>query len=193
LGLDVVKTALNVPLDADFFQCDNGEDFTYNLTETDLISWYKEIIATNTLRILVYNGDTDPGIMAYQAQNWTRNLGFDEVDSWRPWTTDGCQRMGGYVTRYENNFDFLTIRGSGHMAPEMKPETSLEFISRFMTDNDYKTYDGSCAGPPPAANAPPAEEVLDEEAVLQLMSEAKDEWLVRDAHLQELLSRKKNA
>ena len=26
-------------------------------------------------------------------------------EPWRPWTTDGKQRMGGYVTRYENNFD----------------------------------------------------------------------------------------
>lgn len=75
LSLDVVKTALHVPVEANFFQCDNGDDFLYNLTETDLISWYKEIIATNSLRILVYNGDTDPCINAYQAQNWTRNLG----------------------------------------------------------------------------------------------------------------------
>ena len=103
-------------MDAVFTACivgDNGGDFTYELTEGDLISWYKEIIATNKLRILVYNGDTDPGINAYAAQNWTRNLGFNEVQSWRAWTTDSCQRMGGYVTRYENNFDFLTIKGSG--------------------------------------------------------------------------------
>lgn len=53
-----------------------GNDFQYNHTEKDLIEWYKEIIATNSLRILVYNGDTDPCINAYQAQNWTRNLGM---------------------------------------------------------------------------------------------------------------------
>ncbi len=43
----------------------------------------------------------------------------------KPVRTDGKQRMGGYVTRYENNFDFLTIRGSGHMVPEFKPAQTL--------------------------------------------------------------------
>ena len=64
---------------------------------------------------MIYNGDTDPCINSFLAQNWTSNLGLSESQSWRPWTTDGCQRMGGYVTRYANNFDFLTIRGAGHM------------------------------------------------------------------------------
>ncbi len=72
LSRSEVKAALNVPEDAVFFQCDNGGDFVYELTESDLVSWYKEIINQNKLRIMVYNGDTDPCINAYQAQNWTR-------------------------------------------------------------------------------------------------------------------------
>eukprot|EP01035_Chromulina_nebulosa_P024704 gene24704-32179_t len=107
-----VMEALHIPADGNFFQCDNGQGFTYNLTESDL------------LRILIYNGDTDPCINSYQAQNWTRSLGFQEKQAWRPWTVDGCQSMGGYVTRYEKNFDYLTIRGSGHMVPQDRPQSS---------------------------------------------------------------------
>lgn len=70
-----VMRALNIPSDAQFFQSDNGVGFTYELTEKDLISWYKDIISQNKLKIMVYNGDTDPCINAFQAQNWTRNLG----------------------------------------------------------------------------------------------------------------------
>ena len=33
--------------------------------------------------------------------------------------------MGGYVTRYVNDFDFVTIRGAGHMVPEYKPEAAF--------------------------------------------------------------------
>ena len=33
--------------------------------------------------------------------------------------------MGGYATRYANDFDFLTIRGAGHMVPEYKPEAAF--------------------------------------------------------------------
>ena len=64
---------------------------------------------------MVYNGDTDPCINAFESQEWTESLGFKKTQDWRPWTTDNCQRMGGYVIRYENNFDFLTVKGSGHM------------------------------------------------------------------------------
>ena len=32
---------------------------------------------------------------------------------WSPWTTDNCQYMGGHITKYQNDFDFVTIRGAG--------------------------------------------------------------------------------
>lgn len=51
------------------------------------------------------------------SENWTQALGFDVVEDWRPWTLDGRARVGGYVTSYDGDFAFLTIRGSGHMVP----------------------------------------------------------------------------
>ena len=62
-----------------------------------------------------------------RAENWTVALGFKPTQTWRPWTLDSCLRVGGYVTRYEKDrFDFLTIRGSGHMVPQFKPAQALE-------------------------------------------------------------------
>ena len=110
LGLDSVKEALHVPTDAVFFQCDNGNDFEYDTTQPDLISWYKEIIGNETLRVLVYNGDADPCITAFQAETWTRSLGFKEKQAWRPWTTDNCNRMGGAVTRYSYYLIVISYR-----------------------------------------------------------------------------------
>ena len=55
-------------------------------------------------------------------------VGISEKESWRPWTLDNCQRMGGYITRYQNNFDFLTIRGAGHMVPQTKSRAALSFF-----------------------------------------------------------------
>lgn len=45
--------------------------------------------------------------------------------------------MGGYVTRYTppnklGTFDYLTIRGAGHMVPYNKAKESLEFITRWL-------------------------------------------------------------
>lgn len=80
-----------------------------------------------------YSTDTDPAINSFAAQNWTSHLGLKEVESWRPWTVDGCRRMGGYVTRYEGDFDFLTIRGAGHMVRLIQLMLLSEFVTQAVT------------------------------------------------------------
>ena len=57
-----------------------------------------------------------------RSQAQSREEQDDEVGGgggWRPWTVDGRQQMGGYVTRYQTgsvkgSFDFATVRGAGH-------------------------------------------------------------------------------
>lgn len=113
LRMSQVKEALKVS-HASFFSVDNAAgDFDYTPTEPDLRPFYQEI--QGKLKVLIYNGDADPSITSLAAENWTSHLGFAETESWRPWTLDGCRRTGGYVTHYEGGFDFLTIRGAGHM------------------------------------------------------------------------------
>jgi len=144
LSLQVVHEALNVK--SEFFETDNAEgDFDYTPTEPDLTGFYQEI--NGKLRVLIYNGDTDPAITSFAAQNWTSHLGFDETQHWRPWTVDSCQRMGGYVTRYQGMFDFLTIRGAGHMVPTYKPAATFAFIQAWITEKDYPTFDEKCTAP----------------------------------------------
>jgi len=140
LNATAVKEALHVPRDAAFFLTDNGVGFNYNLTERNLMPFYQHVNTNTSLRVLLYNGDTDPGINSFVSQNWSSALGFKEVEEWRPWTLDGQQQMGGYVTRYQGDFDFLTIRGSGHMVPEYKPRAALEFITRWIRGEEYKHY-----------------------------------------------------
>ena len=36
--------------------------------------------------------------------------------------------MGGYATRYVTDFDYVTIRGAGHMVPEYKPEAAFVML-----------------------------------------------------------------
>jgi len=157
LKLDSVISALHVQ--SDFFETDNAEgDFKYTPTEPDLTGFYKEI--NGKLKVLVYNGDTDPAITSFAAQNWTSYLGLEETQHWRPWTIDGCQRMGGYVTRYEGMFDFLTIRGAGHMVPTEKPEASYAFLQAWINGDDYPTFDPKCTKPTSTEAVVTASEVL---------------------------------
>jgi hypothetical protein len=111
-----VKKALHVSPNASFFSGDNGVGFTYNQTEPDLMPFYFHVVNNTDLRVLVYNGDSDPSINSFTAQNWTSGLGIEETKAWRPWTVDGKQYIGGYVTRYANDFDYLTIRGAGTLS-----------------------------------------------------------------------------
>mmetsp|Transcript_53203 Transcript_53203/g.59457 ORF Transcript_53203/g.59457 Transcript_53203/m.59457 type:complete len:572 (-) Transcript_53203:353-2068(-) len=131
---------------SEFFEVDNAEgDFDYTTTEPDVQPFYKKM--NGKLKILVYNGDTDPAITSFAAQNWTSHLGFDEISHWRPWTIDGCQQMGGYVERYEGHFDFLTIRGAGHMVPTYKPAASFAFLKAWLRDEEYPIFDKNCTKP----------------------------------------------
>eukprot|EP00959_Pyramimonas_sp_CCMP1952_P076942 1608064-Pyramimonas_sp.AAC.1 len=54
---------------------DNGVGFTYNMTEENLLPFYTRVIGETDLRVLVYNGDTDPGLNSFAAENWTSFLG----------------------------------------------------------------------------------------------------------------------
>lgn len=131
-----VKHALHVSADAYFFDGDNGEGFVYNSTEPSLLPFFQHVALDTGLRVLIYSGDADPGAML-TAQNWTQALGLPERESWRPWTVDGKLRMGGFVTRYAHDVDFVTIRGSGHMVPEFKPRAAMAFLQAWLAGEDY--------------------------------------------------------
>ena len=146
LKLNVVHKALHVQ--SDFFETDNAQgDFDYTPTEPDLTGFYKQLAHEGNIKMLVYNGDTDPAITSFQAQNWTSHLGLEEIEHWRPWTLDGCQRMGGYVTRYKGNLTFLTIRGAGHMVPTEKGPATFAFLQAWMDGDKYPTFDPKCTTP----------------------------------------------
>ena len=68
-----VREALHVPSASNFFDGDNGAGMVYRNTEPDLRPFYQHVANSTALRVLVYNGDTDPAINSFvaQAQNPT--------------------------------------------------------------------------------------------------------------------------
>jgi serine carboxypeptidase-like clade 1 len=149
LNQTAVRLAIGVDPDSFFFQADGGAGMNYTLDGTDLVSWMGSV-ATDPeidLRVLVYEGDADASINSFAAEAWVTGLNLTEVEAWRPWTTDGCRAMGGAVVRYEGDFDFLMVRGSGHMVPEFKPLAAHEFMKQWITGKDYKLYDSECTAP----------------------------------------------
>ena len=65
-NVSAVRDAFHVSPEAYFFSGDNGVGFNYTLTEKNLIPFYKDLAVGKYkdlgVRVMVYNGDTDPGI-----------------------------------------------------------------------------------------------------------------------------------
>uniref|UniRef100_A0A166JFP7 Carboxypeptidase n=1 Tax=Daucus carota subsp. sativus TaxID=79200 RepID=A0A166JFP7_DAUCS len=64
------------------------------------------------------------------SEAWTRSMGYEIVDEWRPWIVK--EQVAGYIQGYGNNLTFLTVKGSGHTVPEYKPAEALAFYSRWL-------------------------------------------------------------
>eukprot|EP00037_Helgoeca_nana_P014868 m.139059 g.139059 ORF g.139059 m.139059 type:complete len:506 (-) comp22749_c0_seq2:1537-3054(-) len=133
LNLPEVQKALHVKLvGKSSFGFSTGLNYTF--TTGSLLDEYKTQLIPN-LRILQYSGDADPCVPYVGTQRWIESLELATIESWRPWRADGPHDAGmvaGYVTVYENNFTFATIRDAGHMSPRYKPTQAFRMISQFL-------------------------------------------------------------
>ncbi|OAY32904.1 serine carboxypeptidase-like 20 [Manihot esculenta] len=91
---------------------------------------YHKNLTVRGYRALIFSGDHDMCVPYTGSEAWTRSMGYEIVDEWRPWTSNG--QIAGYTQGYENNLTFLTIKGAGHTVPEYKPKEALDFYSRFL-------------------------------------------------------------
>ena len=88
--------------------------------------------------------DADACVPYYASETWTRELGFTEIEAWRPWTAgsldgpnDNSIRAGyviTYATQPGHNFTFATVAGAGHMVPTHKPPQALALLKRFLAN-----------------------------------------------------------
>ncbi|GLT87817.1 hypothetical protein SLE2022_058770 [Rubroshorea leprosula] len=81
-------------------------------------------------RALIYSGDHDMCVPFTGSQAWTRSIGYNVIDEWRPWLSTG--QVAGYLQGYSHNLTFLTIKGAGHTVPEYKPREALDFYRRWL-------------------------------------------------------------
>lgn len=116
VSLPEVKAALHVAADATFNSFDNGAGFVYNLTwESNLPLMRRLQTGADGVRVMVYEGETDPSISSVKAQNWTYSLGFPQTEAWRPWTFPNSTVVAGSVVQFAGDFVLATVRGAGHM------------------------------------------------------------------------------
>ena len=130
-----VKAALHVAPDSVYHSFDNGEGFVYNVTwPTGLPLMRRLQTGVDGVKVLVYNGETDPSVSSIKSQRWTYELGFPVREAWRPWTFGGNSSdiVAGSIVQWEGSFSHATIRGSGHMVPGFKPYSAYLLLQNFL-------------------------------------------------------------
>ncbi|XP_061363278.1 serine carboxypeptidase-like 11 isoform X3 [Gastrolobium bilobum] len=83
-------------------------------------------------RSLIYSGDHDVVVPFIATQAWIRDLNYSIVDDWRPWLVNG--QVAGYTRTYSNQMTFATVKGSGHTAPEYKPDEGFAMFTRWISN-----------------------------------------------------------
>ncbi|KAE9549174.1 hypothetical protein FO519_007622 [Halicephalobus sp. NKZ332] len=116
-----VRKALHIPDDLPRWRdCSESVSFLYDTTHEDVKAEFQQLINAG-IRILTYNGDVDTVCNFVLNKQFVNGLGLTIVggtDS-QEWFYHGeTPNVGGFVTRFSNNVDFVTVRGSGHFVPE---------------------------------------------------------------------------
>lgn len=134
LNKAAVKKALHVEQSPNTWAVCGGVNYHDDGVYTSMIAVHKQMLQYKP-RVLVYNGDVDPGCNYLWAEASVEQFGLDVVQEWHPWTYDDKlvgQQLGGYATNYASNVTMATIHGAGHMSPQWRPEAAFAMFSRFL-------------------------------------------------------------
>jgi carboxypeptidase C (cathepsin A) len=117
---------------------------SYRRTAADLRPVYKDL--AQKYRMLIYSGNVDACVPYWGSEEWTRELGFELKQAWRPWHSGSRDEpnqkniLAGYVTTYtagSQEFTFLTVHGAGHLVPQHKPVQALTMLTRFLNNEAF--------------------------------------------------------
>jgi len=117
-----------------------GGSQSYTRTAQDLRPVYKTLL--NKYRITIFSGDSDACVPFWGSEEWTSELGFPVASAWHPWQAkalNGHTITAGYATRYTapNEFQYVTVKGSGHMVPTFKPSVALTLFQKFVSNSPF--------------------------------------------------------
>eukprot|EP00936_MAST-01D_sp_MAST-1D-sp1_P000664 g664.t1 len=143
INRDVTRSALHLHMppapSGNWSTC--GNNITYTSTmKNEPKEVYPLLVAK--LRVLIYNGDADACVPYTDNEQWTSAFAasnnIKELKPWHSWTT-GDEQVAGYATTYAkaNGFSFVTVRGAGHMVPQVKPKQALSMFEKFLAGNTF--------------------------------------------------------
>lgn len=127
-----VKAAIHVKADINWTICTNA--ITYHFTMGSLLPYYKNDLIPY-IRVLIYNGDVDSCVPYNGNEMWTSSLDIPVETPWRAWFHN--KQVAGYATTFQSNFQFITVKGSGHMVPQFRPIPAFAMFQHFLDNTPF--------------------------------------------------------
>jgi hypothetical protein len=113
-----------------------GTQIRYGGGLPDMTVLWKWIIANSptALHLTVVSGDDDTncGLPGTQYWMWAMGWTVDPNYKWKSWT-DPNNQVGGYLTKWKNAMNLVTVHTAGHLVPKCQPKRSLNAFRRFLS------------------------------------------------------------
>lgn len=131
LNQESVKEAIHVDTSIVWKDCSTTTKYKMFDRLIPMQPLYKDLVANEDLRILVYSGDDDSVCGTVGTQSWIYDLDQAPLDLWNVWEVDG--QVAGYLTKFENlNFAFATVRNAGHEVPAYRPKEAFVLFESYL-------------------------------------------------------------
>lgn len=130
-----VRTAIHATGSIIWSGCSNIVNYSRSDLLSSMIPVYNELLNQNPpLRILVYSGDVDAIVPSVGTRTWLKRLQLKETDEIRPWVLN--QQVGGWVTQYEKQLSFATVRNAGHFVPGLQGSRALYLFEQYLNNKE---------------------------------------------------------
>ena len=136
IGSPAVAAALHVIPSLHWAVCGSNASFAYTRTEADeRLDVYPVLIEQAKVQVLIYNGEADACVPWVDNAMWTESMGYSVASPWTAWQSQG--QVAGYVVKYNTsgglNFQFSTVKGAGHMVPQIRPAQAWTLFNAFIS------------------------------------------------------------
>ena len=128
MGSKEVRKALHIPDYIQAFDICNDPILRDYRSQMQASAWIYTKLKVR-YNIMHYSGTTDAAIPTHGTKMWIKNANYEVTAPQREWKTNG--NFSGHLTEY-GKFKFVTVHGTGHMAPQWKRQEVTELISHFI-------------------------------------------------------------
>jgi len=113
-----IKPEMYLNNDTTWEDCNGNINQQWHIQNEASLWIYRVLKHQSDIRMLFFSGDTDGAVPALGTRKWIEKLGWEVKKPWTAWVHDG--EVQGFIEHYRGHFDFATVRGVGHMAPQWK-------------------------------------------------------------------------